>query len=113
MESLRETFQDDVRGSDQRRKGIINGTVQSQGFFMNHMREFGRRWKTLADEFQKELQDSIKDELSLMSTSFDIIRDENVAMESEENPELRHCLEIEIGRAKEQLERIRDIMSSQ
>ncbi|CAI0647909.1 unnamed protein product, partial [Colletotrichum noveboracense] len=145
MESLRETFQDDVRalevdaltgirtsivgqameesyrrcnmeygrGSDQRRKGIINGTVQSQGFFMNHMREFRRRWKTLADEFQKELQDSIKDELSLMSTSFDIIRDENVAMESEENPELRQCLEIEIGRAKEQLERIRDIMSSQ
>ncbi|KAK1850355.1 Nuclear GTPase SLIP-GC 3 [Colletotrichum chrysophilum] len=145
MESLRETFQDDVRalevdaltgirtsivgkameesyrrcnmeygrGSDQRRKGIINGTVQSQDFFMNHMREFRRRWKTLADEFQKELQDSIKDELSLMSTSFDIIRDENVAMESEENPELRQCLEIEIGRAKEQLERIRDIISSQ
>ncbi|KAI8270078.1 hypothetical protein K4K58_012264 [Colletotrichum sp. SAR11_239] len=145
MESLRETFHDDVRalevdaltgirtsivgqameesyrrcnmeygrGSDQRRKGIINGTVQSQDFFVNHMREFRRRWKTLADEFQKEIQDSIKDELGLMSTSFDIIRDENVAMESEENPELRQCLEIEIGRAKEQLERIKDIMTSQ
>uniref|UniRef100_L2G701 DUF7605 domain-containing protein n=1 Tax=Colletotrichum fructicola (strain Nara gc5) TaxID=1213859 RepID=L2G701_COLFN len=145
MESLRETFQDDVRalevdaltgirtsivgqameesyrrcnmeygrGSDQRRKGIINGTVQSQDFFVNHMREFRRRWKTLADEFQKDLQDSIKDELGLMSTSSDMIRDENVAMESEENPELRQCLEIEIGRAKEQLERIRDILTSQ
>ncbi|KAI8301025.1 hypothetical protein K4K61_009245 [Colletotrichum sp. SAR11_59] len=145
MESLRETFQDDVRalevdaltgirtsivgkameescrrcnmeygrGSDQRRKGIINGTVQSQDFFVNYMREFRRRWKTLADEFQKDLQDSIKDELGLMSTSFDMIRDENVAMESEENPELRQCLEIEIGRAKEQLERIRDILTSQ
>ncbi|KAI8242740.1 hypothetical protein K4K53_003544 [Colletotrichum sp. SAR 10_77] len=145
MESLRETFQDDIRalevdaltgirtsivgqameesyrrcnmeygrGSDQRRKGIINGTVQSQDFFVNHMREFRRRWKTLADEFQKDLQDSIKDELGLMSTSFDMMRDENVAMESEENPELRQCLEIEIGRAKEQLERIRDILTSQ
>ncbi|KAI8168012.1 hypothetical protein K4K49_003928 [Colletotrichum sp. SAR 10_70] len=112
-ESYRRCNMEYGRGSDQRRKGIINGTVQSQDFFVNHMREFRRRWKTLADEFQKELQDSIKDELGLMSTSFDIIRDENVAMESEENPELRQCLEIEIGRAKEQLERIRDIMTSQ
>ncbi|KAF3809574.1 hypothetical protein GCG54_00012860 [Colletotrichum gloeosporioides] len=112
-ESYRRCNMEYGRGSDQRRKGIINGTVQSQDFFVNHMREFRRRWKTLTDEFQKELQDSIKDELGLMSTSFDIIRDENVATESEENPELRQCLEIEIGRAKEQLERIRDIMTSQ
>ncbi|KAK2739133.1 hypothetical protein CKAH01_18700 [Colletotrichum kahawae] len=112
-ESYRRCIMEYGRGSDQRRKGIINGTVQSQDFFMNHMREFRRRWKVLADEFQKELQESIKDELGLMSTSFDIIRDENVAMESEENPELRQCLEAEIDQAKERLERMKDIMTSQ
>ncbi|KAH0425848.1 hypothetical protein CcaCcLH18_10717 [Colletotrichum camelliae] len=112
-ESYRRCIMEYGRGSDQRRKGIINGTVQSQDFFMNHMREFRRRWKTLADEIQKELQESIKDELDLMSTSFDIIRDENVAMESEENPELRQNLEVEIDQAKERLERIKDIMTSQ
>ncbi|KXH31905.1 hypothetical protein CSIM01_02457 [Colletotrichum simmondsii] len=97
-------------GSDRRRKSIIRNVVGRVDLFENHMIEFKNRMRLLADDVQTELQAIVRAGLATITSVLDLIRNDNVATESEENPELRHRLEQEIATIKEQMRRIMDIM---
>lgn len=74
------------------------------------MTEFKRRMRLLADHVQTELRAIVHYGLTAIVAVLNLIRDENVATESEENPALRRRLEQEITVIKEQMGRIIDIM---
>ncbi|KAK1475314.1 hypothetical protein CABS01_03591, partial [Colletotrichum abscissum] len=97
-------------GSDGRRKDIIRNAVDRVDLFENHMIEFKSRMRLLADNVQTELQAIVRDGLDAITSVLDLIRNDNVATESEENPELRRRLEQEIATIKERMRRIMDIM---
>ncbi|UQC76138.1 uncharacterized protein CLUP02_17649 [Colletotrichum lupini] len=71
---------------------------------------FKSRMRLLADNVQTELQAIVRDGLAAITSVLDLIRNDNVATESEENPELRRRLEQEIATIKERMRRIMDIM---
>ncbi|OHF03901.1 hypothetical protein CORC01_00763 [Colletotrichum orchidophilum] len=97
-------------GSDQRRKKIINDTIKRHDLFQTHMRDFRRRVDALADELQASIEANIQVNLIVIEASFDLIRNENIATESEGNPVLRRRLGDEIATAEEQLGRIKEAM---
>lgn len=98
------------KGSDRRRKDIIHSAVGRLDLFENHMTEFKSRMRLLADNVQTELQAIVRAGLAAITSVLDLIRNDNVATESEENPELRRRLEQEIATIKERMRRIMDIM---
>lgn len=99
-------------GSDRKRKKIVNDAIERHDLFQNLMLQFKRQLKTLVGRLQADLQTDIQSHLATIGTTLDLIRSENVATESERNPELRHRLEDELSRAREKLGRIRQVMSS-
>ncbi|KAK1566032.1 uncharacterized protein LY79DRAFT_529529, partial [Colletotrichum navitas] len=99
-------------GSDQKRKGIMNGALRHLDLFPKYMRDFRDRLKTSADGLQEQLLEILQRHLGAFETTLNLIRDENVATESEENPELRRCLEVETATAREELGRIKEIMAA-
>ncbi|KAK1975437.1 hypothetical protein LZ30DRAFT_605612 [Colletotrichum cereale] len=100
------------RGSHQKRKGIINGAIGHLDLFPKHMRAFKARLRASADGLQEGLLGILQRHLDAFETTLNLIRDENVATESEENPELRRCLEAETATAREELGRIEEVMAS-
>ncbi|GJC81468.1 hypothetical protein ColLi_04306 [Colletotrichum liriopes] len=98
--------------SDRRRKDIISGAISRRDVFPKYMRDFRARLNTSADDLQDGLQGLLRKHLRIFGATLDLIRDENVATESEENPELRRCLEVELAWAREQLERMEEVMTS-
>ncbi|EXF77774.1 hypothetical protein CFIO01_03095, partial [Colletotrichum fioriniae PJ7] len=97
-------------GSDRRRKSIIRNAVGRVDLFENHMTEFKSRMRLLADNVQTELQAIVRAGLAAITSVLDLIRTDNIATESEENPELRRRLEQEIVTIRERMRRIIDIM---
>ncbi|KAL0769193.1 hypothetical protein CaCOL14_008501 [Colletotrichum acutatum] len=97
-------------GSDGRRKRIIRNAVGRVDLFEKHMIEFKSRMRLLADNVQIELQAIVRAGLAAITSVLDLIRHDNVATESEENPELRRRLEQEVVTIKERTRRIMDIM---
>ncbi|KAK2045699.1 hypothetical protein LZ31DRAFT_540968 [Colletotrichum somersetense] len=99
-------------GSDQKRKSIINGALGHSDLFPKYMRDFRDRLKSSADGLQEQLLEILQRHLDAFETTLNLVRDENVATESEENPELRRCLEVEIATAREELGRIEEAMAA-
>ncbi|KAK2054164.1 hypothetical protein LY76DRAFT_523077, partial [Colletotrichum caudatum] len=99
-------------GSDQKRKSIIKGALGRSDLFPKYMRDFRDRLKTSADGLQEQLLEILQRHLDAFETTLNLIRDENVATESEENPELRRCLEVETATARGELERIEEAMAA-
>ncbi|KZL72727.1 tat pathway signal sequence [Colletotrichum tofieldiae] len=99
-------------GSDRKRKTIINDAVKHHDLFPKYMRDCKARLEVLAEALQAGLREVIQTHLEVFGVTLDLIRDENVATESEENPELRVCLQREVDAARQQLERMKEIMTS-
>ncbi|KAK6227425.1 hypothetical protein QIS74_00980 [Colletotrichum tabaci] len=97
-------------GSHTRRKGYINGTIARRDLFRNLMRDFRRRLNGLADSLQADLLNTIRAHLAMIGETLDLIRRENVATESEGNPELRSRLGEEVSLATEKMRLIQQVI---
>ncbi|KAJ3532728.1 hypothetical protein NM208_g8311 [Fusarium decemcellulare] len=76
-------------GSDRRRKNIINGTLSNEDIFSNLMRSFRDMFRTKADESQQRIHEATTAYLDVVQETFDLVRSENVARESEQDPDFR------------------------
>ncbi|KAK5663817.1 hypothetical protein OQA88_20 [Cercophora sp. LCS_1] len=104
-QGMEETYADANRmsgtGSDARRKRIINGRLAEQEQFRTLMRRFKTEFGDLATQLQTEIQGKLKERLDVIAGILDIIRSDNVAEESERDPEFRERVNGEIQRVKE------------
>lgn len=92
-------------GSDRRRKAIINGKLSDEALFPNLMRQFRNEFRALALEFQEEVRNAVAKHLDAVRDTLDIIRSENVARESEQDPAFRRRVAAELERVREVMER--------
>lgn len=65
---------------------------------------------TLVLQLRDDLQITVASHLAVVQTDLAILRDENIATESESNPELRAKIEQEIRKAKDGMEDAREVL---
>lgn len=94
------------RGSDSRRKDIINTKLADPRLFDDLMADFRQRFKLLANKLQADIQAIIGTHISVIVNTLNIVRDENVALESESDQEFRQRVENGMGAIKHEIQQI-------
>ncbi|KAL6357126.1 hypothetical protein LRP88_10744 [Fusarium phalaenopsidis] len=92
-------------GSHQRRKNIIWRTISNQDLFTNLMRAFRDSFHAKAEESQTAILDAVVRYLDVVQETFDLVRSENVARESEQDPEFRLRVEEVARTGRETIQR--------
>jgi len=98
------------RGSDLRRKAIIGRAFADDSLVENLMNDFRARFSLLALGLQNDIKATIEEHLGTFWVTLNMIRSENVALESERDPEFRGRVERQVGLARTELRRIRAVM---
>lgn len=76
------------------------------------MKGFRRQLKALADDLQTDLVAAVETHLDVVRGTLDIIRSENVASESERDPAFRGRVQMEVGAAKDNMQRILEVVDA-
>lgn len=95
------------RGSDARRKAIINGRLGSELFILL-MKKFQKTIDDLADRLQCDIEGEIEKHLGHLCETLDIMRSENALQESEQDPEFRGRVEAQVTIANRGIQQIQD-----
>ncbi|KAM0427908.1 hypothetical protein ACHAPT_007367 [Fusarium lateritium] len=103
--------QESGRGSHQRRKDIINGALDNQDLFTNLMRTFRDAFRAKAEESQVAIRDAAVRYLDVVQETFDLVRSENVARESEGDPEFRLRVEDVVRTGRETIQKVHRVIS--
>ena len=73
------------------------------------------RWKNsfneLADKMQSNIQDTVDGHMGVIGETLDMVRSENVALESESNPEFRNRVQEGMQRAHAEIERLQGLFA--
>ena len=93
------------RGSDARRKAIINGRLGSELFGLL-MKKFQKTFDDLADRLQCDIEGEIEKHLGHLGETLDIMRSENVLQESEQDLEFRDRVEAQVTVANRGIQQI-------
>ncbi|KAI0015649.1 hypothetical protein F4780DRAFT_62768 [Xylariomycetidae sp. FL0641] len=88
-ESYRECIREYGTGSDRRRKNIINRKVQRESMFVDLLRDFEEEYIAAAEELQGDLQEVAARHMSSIQDTLSMVRNENVALEGDRDPEFR------------------------
>ncbi|KAK1749872.1 nuclear GTPase SLIP-GC [Echria macrotheca] len=94
-------------GSWARKKSIINSKLADEDQFIALIRRFRQEFRNLADQLQTDIRQRVRERLDFVSGIMDIIRSENVAEESEQDPEFRERVAVEVRRVKLAMEEVR------
>ncbi|KAL1845937.1 hypothetical protein Daus18300_014397 [Diaporthe australafricana] len=88
-------------GSDRRRKGVVSRALSNETIFKDLMKEFKRRFELHANELQQEIVEVVSGHLDAVTGTLDLVREENVAEESERDPDFRRRVAEELARVRE------------
>jgi hypothetical protein len=99
-------------GVDKRRKAIISGRLSEETLFENLQASFRDGFKTLVESLGRNIQAAITTHLSVIINTLNIVRNENVALESERDPEFRSRVERGVRSAMDEIRRIQDVIGS-
>ncbi|KAK5636992.1 hypothetical protein RRF57_012704 [Xylaria bambusicola] len=80
-------------GSDARRKAIINSAARRPGLFIDLLRSFKRDFDEYVNDAQDKIQEVASSHFDAIRDTFDIVRNENAALECEMDPEFRRRVE--------------------
>jgi hypothetical protein len=98
-------------GCDKRRKAIIRRGFSDEILFEILRIELRKKFSTLAYDHESKLREAIKANLALVQNDIDTLRNENIALESERNPEFRRRVENEVARIRREMVSIHEIVS--
>ncbi|KAF4497513.1 hypothetical protein FAGAP_6314 [Fusarium agapanthi] len=98
------------RGSDARRKAIIRGALSDQDLFTKLMRSLKDRFKANSEATEVEIQEATVEYLRVIEQRFDLVRSENVARESEQDPDFRLRVEQVARAGRETMQRVHQVI---
>ena len=98
-------------GSHSRRKAIINAALANKELFNDLLKDSRTLFQTHTDTLQNMVQKSIASFLKVLKRTFDLVRRENVARESERDPDFRLRVEEAINNSRGEIKRIHSIVS--
>lgn len=96
------------RGSDARRKAIVNGTVGDEDLIINILNLAKATFTTIAGSLGDSAVSLLELYLGKVSSSLDIIRNQNVIEESETDPVFRRRVEGVVQRANAVMSRVEE-----
>jgi hypothetical protein len=88
----------------------MNRALANDRLFEGLMRDFKSRLDNLADTLQDCVGNVIASHLEVVHESLDMIRADNVALESERLPEFRGRVDLQVEAAKVAIKRIQDVV---
>jgi hypothetical protein len=100
------------RGSDSRRKAVVSRRLRDERVFESLQTSFKDGFKALVETLRGDIQAAISTHISVITNTLNIIRNENVALESERDPEFRSRVERGVGSATDEIRRIQDVIGS-
>ncbi|KAG9498470.1 hypothetical protein J7337_009275 [Fusarium musae] len=98
------------RGSDARRKAIIRGALSDEDLFQKLMRSLKDSFKANSEATQEKIQEAIVEYLRVVEQRFDLVRSENVARESEQDPDFRLRVEQVARAGRETMQRVHQVI---
>lgn len=99
-------------GSDRCRKTIISSGFSSPTLFISHRRRFKEQFFAIADTLHQKARDSVIHQVAFIEGDLDTLRNDNVVLESERNPEFRTHLAAEVTRARQDMETVRGAVNN-
>ncbi|KAF2194396.1 hypothetical protein K469DRAFT_495226, partial [Zopfia rhizophila CBS 207.26] len=93
-------------GSDRRRKDLITGKFSSPSLFNDHRRDCKEKFRDIARGLQDKVNEIVNQQVGLVEADLQMLRDENVVLESERDPEFRRRVGAEVERVKWEVDRI-------
>ncbi|KAG7286745.1 hypothetical protein NEMBOFW57_009059 [Staphylotrichum longicolle] len=94
-------------GSWGRKKSIINGALRNEQLFTEVMSKFKNKFEDLATQLETDAWALVQDHLRGIEGTLDMVRSENIALESERDPAFRARVADEVRSAVQAIERIR------
>ncbi len=85
-------------GSDRRKKNIITDKLGNRDFFDAHYAQFKTNFSELAEDLGTQVREAVSTHSLVISQTIDMLRNENVALESEADPEFRQRVADEVER---------------
>jgi hypothetical protein len=98
-------------GSHARRKAIINRGFRDQHLFSDIIVKAQDEFTDKANQYHQGIQTAVTDHLAAIRATLDLMRDENVATESERDPEFRARLGTEVRSGRDEWRRIHEVIS--
>ncbi|EWG45996.1 hypothetical protein FVEG_15903 [Fusarium verticillioides 7600] len=98
------------RGSDARRKAIIRGALSDEDLFQKLMISLKDSFKANSEATQEKIQEAIVEYLRVVEQRFDLVRSENVARESEQDPDFRLRVEQVARAGRETMQRVHQVI---
>lgn len=86
-----------------RRRGIIESAFGDERLFRSVHSNLSAGFSELVDDLDTKLQEARATHLNVVQRDLDTLKDENVALESESNPELRQSLDAAVRDARARL----------
>ncbi|KAK3903178.1 hypothetical protein C8A05DRAFT_43557 [Staphylotrichum tortipilum] len=94
------------RGSWERKKAVINEALRDEQLFANMMRKLKRTFEELAAKLDTDALALVEEHLGSIDGTLDMVRSENVALESERDPEFRTRVGNEVDGLNEAMDPI-------
>ncbi|RYP01347.1 hypothetical protein DL765_010864 [Monosporascus sp. GIB2] len=93
-------------GSDRRRKNLITGKFGSPSLFNDHRRDCKEKFRDIARGLQDKVNEVVNQQVGLIEADLRMLRDENVILESERDPEFRGRVGAEVESVRGEVDRI-------
>ena len=97
-------------GSDARRKAIIRGALSDEDLFTKLMRSLKDSFRANSEATQTKIQEATKEYLRVIEERFDLVRSENVARESEQDPDFRLRVDQVARTGRETMQRVHQVI---
>ncbi|KAF4944710.1 hypothetical protein FGADI_12485 [Fusarium gaditjirri] len=98
------------RGSDARRKAIIRGALSDEDLFTKLMRSLKESFRANSEATQAKIQEATMEYLRVIEERFDLVRSENVARESEQDPDFRIRVDQAARAGRETMQRVHQVI---
>ncbi|KAJ8128625.1 hypothetical protein O1611_g5007 [Lasiodiplodia mahajangana] len=99
------------QGSDSRRKSIITSAVSHDRLFSSMLKSFETDFYEYVDKNHDLIRKAARSHFKAIQNTFDIVRGENAASESERNPEFRMRVEARLRVTREEMERVYSLIA--
>ncbi|TGJ78173.1 hypothetical protein E0Z10_g10588 [Xylaria hypoxylon] len=99
-------------GSDARRKAIINSAVRRNGLFIDLLKSFRGDFNGHVDNTQDRIRELVSSNFNAIRGTFDIVRNDNVALECEMDPGFRRRVEEGLAATNESMRGVYDAIAA-
>ncbi|KAF2638819.1 hypothetical protein P280DRAFT_404207 [Massarina eburnea CBS 473.64] len=97
-------------GSDRRRKLLVSSRFSSRSLFDEHRQLFKEAFIDLSYDLEDKVTEVVYEQVELIEMDLDLIKSDNVVLESERNPRFCNAVREEVVRAKSDLESMKVAM---